>query len=352
LPEDLRKLSERVTDRILRGFGKVLVTHYFLQNATRKYKLTHPQIWAIIALRDRSWYDHETRSQKDFALVRGGLSKLGSWVGVDRKTVRRWLQDPFFAAFVQVSDAAALSLDAAWVGARTVFRVRQEEPLEGDMGWDKVSTDAGQSEYRPGAKCDTGWDKVSTEMGQSEYLLNNLIEPQDSPMNPQESPPASVRAGRQGFWDLDFLLENNRVQPGSRKNLFATNKSWGRDLKALSSGFISWLLYAYSPEGAKVRDPIGLAIQRLSKNAHAGAGGGFDRLAKLHPHELRALFDADMTGLALDDSLEADLYRANFAALLTEHKRELYSRLFGFPKPVGAQATLEPDRATQSVGMG
>lgn len=336
LPAELQKLAGKLTDRIVRGFGRVLVTHYFLQVAAHRHKLTHPQLWAIIALRDRCWYDHETRSQKEFALVRGGLSEVGAWVGVDRKTVRRWLQDPSFAAFVQVTDAAALNLDAAWVGLRTVFQVRQEEPLEDDGGWDKMRHDAGQSEYRPGTKCDSVRDKVSTDVGQNAPLLNNLNQPQVSLTNPQESPPAFARVGRQGFWDLDFLLENNRAQPGSRKNLFASNKSWGRDLKTLSAGFVSWVLYAYSPEGSGVRDPIGLALQHLTRHAHAGAGGSFDRLAKLRPHELRALFDADMTGVALDDSLEADLFRANFSALLPEHKRELYERLFGFPEPVHA----------------
>lgn len=329
LPEDLNKLAERVTNRILRGFGKVLVTHYFLQNATRKYHLTHPQIWAIIALRDRCWYDHETRSQKEFALVRGGLSEVGSWVGVDLRTVRRWLKDPGFASFVQLSDAATLKLDAAWVGKRTVFWVRQEEPRERGQEWDKVSTEARQSEYRPGTKCDMGRDKVSNEVGQSEYLLNNLIQPQDSPKDPQEYPPANARAGNKAFWELDFLFENNRVQPQSRKHLLASNKVWGRGIKSLSEGFVSWLLYAYSPDGNRVRDPVGLAIRRLQENAHAGAGGNFDRLAKLTPYKLRALFEADINGQDLGVSPEADLFRLNFSALLSEHKKDLFWRLFG-----------------------
>jgi hypothetical protein len=136
---------------------------------------------------------------------------------------------------------------------------------------------------------------------------------------------------------LDFLLENNRVQLGSRKYLLARNKAWGRDLKSLSAGFVSWLLYAYSPEGVSVRDPVGLAIQRLGKNVHAGAGGGFDRLAGLTPYELQALFEADLAGLDLGVSLEADLFRLNFSALLPEYKRELFWRLFGFPELVDSK---------------
>src|SRR5690606_38113014 len=66
LPAEVRKLAESLTNRILRGFGKVLITHYFLQEVVQRYNLTHPQIWAIIALRDRCWYDHDIRAQKEF----------------------------------------------------------------------------------------------------------------------------------------------------------------------------------------------------------------------------------------------------------------------------------------------
>lgn len=356
LPEELKVKAGKVTDHILLGFGKVLITHYFLQVLTRKFNLTHPQTWAIIALRDRCWYDHEKRAQKDFALVRGGQSEIGAWVGVDRKTVGRWLQDPSFATFVQVRDAKTMGLSEEWVGQNAVFRVRQVEPLEiggwdkmstdagqsethpgtdQDLELDKVSTDVGQSEYRPGTKRASMRDKVSTDLGQNEHLLNNLNKPQESHNKPQGSPPAAPPAGRAGiraFWDLDFLLENNNIQPGSRKHLLITNKKqWGRDLATLSTGFVSWLLYGYSPEGLGLKDPVALALRRLNENAHAGAGGMFDRLANLKPYGLLALFEVDLAGLDLGEGVEADMYRLKFSRLLPEYKRELYWRLSGFP---------------------
>jgi hypothetical protein len=131
------------------------------------------------------------------------------------------------------------------------------------------------------------------------------------------------------FWDFDFLTSNNSVNPGGKGNLLKTNKKFGRSISDLSGGFVSWLLYAYSPAGSKVSDPVGLAIKRLCENVSAGAGGDFNRLAKLTPYALRALFDADMADMDSGESLEAGIYKLNFHDLQPIYKRELYRRLFG-----------------------
>jgi hypothetical protein len=148
----------------------------------------------------------------------------------------------------------------------------------------------------------------------------------------QPAKPAAGKSGGMGnkaFWDFDFLTSNNSVNPGGKGNLLKTNKKFGRSISDLSGGFVSWLLYAYSPAGSKISDPVGLAIKRLCENVSAGAGGDFNRLAKLHPYALRALFDADMAGMDSGESLEAGIYKLNFHDLQTIHKRELYRRLFG-----------------------
>ncbi|MBK6298679.1 MAG: hypothetical protein IPF48_12305 [Sphingomonadales bacterium] len=134
------------------------------------------------------------------------------------------------------------------------------------------------------------------------------------------------------FWDFDFLMSNNSVNPGSKVNLLKTNKKFGRSISDLSGGFVSWLLYAYSPTGSKVSDPVGLAIKRLCENVSAGAGGDFNRLAKLTPYALRALFDVDMAGIDSSESLEDGIYKLNFHDLQIIHKQELYRRLFGDPE--------------------
>ena len=132
------------------------------------------------------------------------------------------------------------------------------------------------------------------------------------------------------FWDFNFLMANNAVDPGSVKNMLKTNKAYGRDISKLARGFVSWLLYACSPLGAKIADPVALAVRRLQDGLHPGAGPDFDRLAALKPYELRALIDADLAGeLDAGSSLEAEIYAVNFAALHEAYKRQLRRRLFG-----------------------
>lgn len=48
-----------------------------------------------------------------------------------------------------------------------------------------------------------------------------------------------------------------------------------------------WLLYQVSTQGAKLNEPIGNAVNRLSTDPRAGAGGAFDRPAALGRKELR-----------------------------------------------------------------
>jgi hypothetical protein len=168
----------------------------------------------------------------------------------------------------------------------------------------------------------------------SQVLKPLTLNPQPSQemIEPVPTQPQIFKSGRVGnmaFWDFDFLTSNNSVNPGGKGNLLKTNKKFGRSIADLSGGFVSWLLYAYSPAGSKVSDPVGLAIKRLCENVSAGAGGDFNRLAKLNPYALRALFDADMAGMDPGESLEAGIYKLNFHDLQTIHKRDLYRRLFG-----------------------
>lgn len=167
-----------------------------------------------------------------------------------------------------------------------------------------------------------------------------------NPQPPQETSPAPAQptaslpvrctqTGKSGgmrnmaFWDFDYLMSNNSVNPGSKVNLLKTNKKFGRSISSLSTGFVSWLLYAYSPAGSKISDPVGLAIKRLCENVSAGAGGDFNRLAKLNPYALKSLFIADMASVNLGESLEAGIFTLNFHDLQAIHKHELYRRLFG-----------------------
>lgn len=78
-------------------------------------------------------------------------------------------------------------------------------------------------------------------------------------------------------WDLSELMQLARVHPARARQLAG----------ASAEAWVSWLLYWASPQGAKLNEPIGNAVNRLSTDPQSGAGAAFDRLAALGPHELR-----------------------------------------------------------------
>ena len=346
LSEDLAAACEKLYDRISNAFGKVFITHYFLRVVVPALKLTHAQTWAIIVLRDKCWFDHATGTQKEFALVRGGIATAARWIGVTMKSFEGWMRKPEFKAFIRIATIEKLEVPEEWHKTNTqIFLVQQQEPLISealDTDTEKVRLTFGKSETLDRKKRDSLLEKMRLGLGKSETLLNNLNKPLLNPNKPQETQPvknvpkkaqpvALVGAGNRSFWDFDFLMDNNQVNPGSRKNLLRNNKTkWGRDLATLSAGFVSWILYAYSPEGVQIKNPVGLAVKRLNENAYAGAHGGYDKLARLTPYALRALFDADLSEAELGDSLEANIYQTTFSRLQRPYKQELYGRLFGF----------------------
>ncbi len=245
-----------------------------------------------------------------------------------------------------LADGANFSLGMAQFTNDTAFHIGMAEFSVSDGAI--FSHDMAEFSAHLGANFSLGMADFSVPLGanctvkSSLTLKPNSQTPRPNSRNPQPSPevetetepvqPATGKSGGMGnmaFWDFDFLTSNNSVNPGGKGNLLKTNKKFGRSISDLSGGFVSWLLYAYSPAGSKISDPVGLAIKRLCENVSAGAGGDFNRLAKLHPYALRALFDADMADMDSGESLEAGIYKLNFHDLQTIYKRELYRRLFG-----------------------
>ena len=156
IPEELADAAEQLFDRIIRAYGQVLITHYFLREVVPVLTLNHAQTWAIIMLRDRCWYDYETNTQKEFVVVTKGLDTLARWVGVSRKSVDRWMVQPEFSAFVHKVDLDKLDvLPDEWRANGTeIFLVSQQEPLLSEaldgieilISWTKRELDLGQSE--------------------------------------------------------------------------------------------------------------------------------------------------------------------------------------------------------------
>ena len=384
LPEDLADAAERATDHILSSYGNVVLTHYFLCRAAPVLGLTHPKAWAIIMLRDRCWYNYDTRVQHNFAIVPGGIDALADWVGVTRKAVTGWMADPVFSAFVRQADLSLMKdLPEDWQESRTaVFLVSLEEPelprteeddKDGTLSLEKVRLHlsgknetlsvekmrpyfSGKSETRnprkkrdpssekmrphPGKsatlfrkECDSTLEEMRQHLGKSETRLNNLIKPLLNPSKHQESPSTPVKGkgrravGNQVYWDFDFLASSFAINPKSRGRLLGVCKTHGITLTELSRSLAAWLLYTHSIQGARIENPVAVAVARVRENAPPP--NGFEMLAALRPGELKAIFVRDLDGRKLPATPEADLYAVYFGEVPAEHKRQLELMLFG-----------------------
>lgn len=347
LPAELNTAAERVLDRIITAFGTVHITHYFLQVVATQLEITHPQAWAIIAMRDHCWYDYESKTQKEFAVVQGGLKAIARWVGVSENAVKGWLQNETpFSAFVCQEDTAYLDeKPAAWDKETALFRVRQQEPL-----FEKVRLGA-KSETPSRKKCDSVLKKLRLEIAKSETPLNSLIKPLfikptttnenveknetpsptqnpvvvgknlSSGSTPEVLPKPETAKSMAGKWDLNSILSSCGVSAKKRRELLATQVN--------PSAFVSWIIYGFSNRAQGLNDPIGNAIQNVLAGG-AGAGGVCDRLAAYGSEKLIKLLTENLHNPASSSE------RA-FAGFSYENKQELYLRLGGIAENMPAR---------------
>jgi hypothetical protein len=86
------------------------------------------------------------------------------------------------------------------------------------------------------------------------------------------------------MWEIEKLMKSCRVDSKKKHQI--------RENNVTAAAFVSWLLYAMSPQGSKkIDNAVGLAIARVTEEGEGdvGAGTRFDRLAALGPHGLQKL---------------------------------------------------------------
>ena len=340
VPDDLLKACEKLYTKIILAYGKLVMTHYFLKVVAPALRLSHPQMWLINVLRDRCWYDYETNTHKEFAVVRGGIKTLARWAGVTEKSVTGWLRDPVFSAFVRMANMDALDVPDSWrLSGTQIFVVSQTEPLLGELfggqPWgkskadlEKVRLDPGKNETRSGKieirsgkseteyqkKLDSILEEMRLNLGKTETLLNNLIKPlfkpQLNPNKPQESSSATENAWQNQMssnpsgqtasvevdtsnlpsaWTLEYLLKVNKVNASTKKNLLK--------LDVPAKALVSWLLYAVSvgPDAKGIDRPLGYALSQVMEYPEEGKTEQFDILASLPPRTLVAMLSGQKT---------------------------------------------------------
>jgi len=368
IPAALFSAAEALQNKIINAYGKVVVTHHFLTVIAPHFRLTQSQMWTAIVLRDRCFYDYETGIEHDFVMAPQGLESIAAWTGTSTKSLKRWMEQAEFRQLVQVAKVEIPENDRSEGAERlgqwlqkggVVFSVRKEEPPLGylpdeetdrliplwtkwDSALDKVVLGLGQSGTGSWTKWDSALDKVRLGFGQSGTPLNNLYKPLLNPNKPHKPHPTRSAApsrnaagglGNAAYWDFDFLMRANAVNPGTVQN-FRKRIKQGASIARLSELFVSWLLYAHSPVAGHVQNPVSIAIRRIQQNPHAGMPD-FERLASLRPFELKAFFDADLAGEEPEEAGDPDadlyiaLYEKHLSPLDADHKGQLYRRLFG-----------------------
>ncbi|MBT7783470.1 MAG: hypothetical protein HN741_11185 [Anaerolineae bacterium] len=307
IPANLFEATEALENRLMSAFGKVVITHHFLQVVAPALNLTQPQMWAIISLRDHRYYDHKKRAQYDYIFAKKGVKTLSEWSGVSLKSFGRWMDSPVFGSLVQKVDIEAGQdeyLDSLIASGGEVYRLRGDEPplwfeengdtiiahwTERPVGLDKVIGGSGQSDRRDWTKRYAEWDKVIGGIGQSDRCLNNLIKPHLNPSNPHKALPTtpesefsgktSPSAQGGGGWDMPSLLKLNPVSNKKIKDQILK--------KGDPVAFVSWILYGYSPEGKGIDSPSNLAISNIASEPRQGAKAIYMQIAKLDLDVLR-----------------------------------------------------------------
>jgi hypothetical protein len=304
---NLFEAAEALENRLMSAFGKVVITHHFLQIVAPALNLTQAQMWTIISLRDHRYYDHEKRAQYDYIFAKNGMKTLAEWSGVSLKSFGRWMDSSALGSLIQKVDIKAGEdeyLDSLIANGGEVYRLRGEEPPlwfeeDGDTliphwtkryaGSDKVIGGAGQGDRRDWTKRYAAWDKVIGGIGQSDRCLNNLIKPHLNPIKPHKALPTTSESenssesspsaqGGGGLEMTSFL----KLNPVSNKKL---------KIKILKKGdpvaFVSWILYGYSLEGKGIDSPSNLAISNIASEPKQGAKAVYVEIARLGPDVLR-----------------------------------------------------------------
>jgi len=66
-------------------FGKIYITQYFIRTVFPALRLTRPQAWLVIWLRDKCYSNPETGEKRDIVLVEGGIAALARKLHVNEK---------------------------------------------------------------------------------------------------------------------------------------------------------------------------------------------------------------------------------------------------------------------------
>ncbi len=303
LPDELDNLAQQIHRRIINAFGKIFITHYFIQHVIPENCLTPAQAWLITIARDMTYRDEITGIVRDEVTFWNGYTEMASLVGLQRhKTIWEWLRksDAFAPFMVEVEIPSQINNDdgkcAAAIPRR--FRVMLDEPI--------VSENRMHSHPEMGHIADANGTHRCPEMGHiagangthkvgangthiagangtdlnSLNTINtfNSTSPTSCLPDPLSDDKVSVQKVVEG-WNLPELLDRCNVRETVQQKLITKGVT--------VNVFISWLLYGVSAQGKGLNNRVSYAISRILEKSTQGAGGPFDRLANWPSEKLQ-----------------------------------------------------------------
>lgn len=322
----LKPLVQALAHHVAGYTDPMLVTHYFIRRWLPH--LGAGAGWLVQYLRVLA---AQTGQGGAVVTVSGGMPALAHRMGTSRKTIQRWLNDGVTTPFLAVEG----HLRRTDHSIDLLVQVKQDEPLFDEDGQAAASHTRDHGQTGPPARLDPGQAGTPDAFKRGQVDTSGYLDhgqgdtpvafvpghsgipgpdgrgQSDTPEGPAHGQGGTVKGGGGVILDLDSEQRESTTSyrgaelSGARQDDMPASAGEKWDLSALlrlarvhpararqlagasAEAWVSWLLYWASTQGAKLNEPIGNAVNRLSTDPRMGAGGAFDRLAALGPEELR-----------------------------------------------------------------
>jgi hypothetical protein len=290
---EIDQLAQQLHRRIINSLGDIHITHYFLTRTIHEHNLTPAQAWLITVARDMAYLNSRTGERREVVTFRRGYLEMAELVGSSRyKTVQAWFNPQWekqrrggnMTRFLSELDDADTK---TYTDLRTetmprTYRVLLDEPLDAN-GSITVDADGSNSWTRMEGLVDESGSNMVDANGSALNTLKHSLNTQKnntSSTQHQEGPAGAAPV----FWELKTILKQNNVHPKVQRELLEANAS--------VQSFVAWILFAASPQGRRLSDPLGYAISQLRLDPSGNPPKPFHKFASLPPVELMMLIDS------------------------------------------------------------
>jgi hypothetical protein len=298
---ELDQMAQQLHRRIINSLGDIHIPHYFIKQTIHRYNLTPAQAWLITVARDMAYINAHTGERREVVTFKNGYQEMAELVGSSRyKTIQSWLNPQWqtqsrggnVCRFLQeqpIQDARSYE-DLRTETMLRSFHVLLDEPLDADgsnkvdaNGGNRLDANGSNSQTRMGVLVDADGGNMVDANGSALNTIKHPLNTHQKNTSTTQHEPSPAGAVPE-FWELETLLQQNDVHPKVQRELL--------DVQASVHAFVSWVLYAASPQSGKLLDPLGYAISRLREHALKEARGVFRKFADLPPAELLELIDS------------------------------------------------------------